>query len=346
LNLNQQILFLLSGLGAFNALLLSPYLLFTYRKKGTLSGMFLAILLLAIGLRAGKSVFLVFNPQLPLIYIQIGLSACFFIGPALYYFFRSAVGKVTQMPARWKWSWAALAGFMLIIGLVFPLPLRRDVWNAYIIKGIYLQWGLFLIATGIYLYRAKAFANWRGEREQFWMALYGGNCLICLIYVLAMFHIGYYISAPLSFTMLLFVILGFTRYKSVLHDELPKAPKKKIEDGTAQRWLQQLELLMKTGQLYKDPSLNLATLAGKINITTHQLSQLLNDNLGKSFATYINEYRIRTACEMIMRDRHLTFEAIGYEVGYNSKSTFYAAFKKVTDTTPALYKESFDNQSV
>jgi AraC-type DNA-binding domain-containing proteins len=92
--------------------------------------------------------------------------------------------------------------------------------------------------------------------------------------------------------------------------------------------------------LYKDPNLKLNDLAQHINISMHQLSQLLNDNLGKSFSTYINEYRIAEACKLITTNERLTFEAIGYEVGYNSKSTFYAAFRKIKDMTPALYKES------
>jgi AraC-like DNA-binding protein len=94
--------------------------------------------------------------------------------------------------------------------------------------------------------------------------------------------------------------------------------------------------------LYKDPNLKLNDLARGINISSHLLSQLLNDNLGKSFNTYINEYRIREACKLIEINHHLTFEAIGYEVGFNSKSTFYTAFKKIKDTTPALFKESIE----
>jgi YesN/AraC family two-component response regulator len=96
------------------------------------------------------------------------------------------------------------------------------------------------------------------------------------------------------------------------------------------------------GKLYKDPNLKLSDLAKKITISANLLSQLLNDNLGKSFSTYINEHRINEACKLISVNSPFTFEAIGYEVGYNSKSTFYAAFKKIKDTTPALFKESIE----
>ena len=79
-------------------------------------------------------------------------------------------------------------------------------------------------------------------------------------------------------------------------------------------------------------------IAKKVNISVHQLSQLLNENLGKSFPLYINEYRIAKACGMIQSNTSLTLEAIGYECGFNSKSTFYTTFKKITGITPAQYK--------
>jgi len=93
-------------------------------------------------------------------------------------------------------------------------------------------------------------------------------------------------------------------------------------------------------ELYKNPNLKLSDLALKMNISAHQLSQLLNDNLGKSFSTYINEYRINEACEKIENGSYLKIEEIGYEVGFNSKSTFFSTFKKIMSTTPLLYKQS------
>nr|WP_307735084.1 helix-turn-helix domain-containing protein [Chitinophaga nivalis] len=123
-----------------------------------------------------------------------------------------------------------------------------------------------------------------------------------------------------------------------------KTEKKKIADTDAAAWIEKLGKIIHDKKFYQDPNIKLNDVAKEVKITSHQLSQLLNDNLGKSFSTYINEYRIQEACKLITTNTHLTFEAIGYEVGYNSKSTFYAAFRKVKDTTPALYKKSFDNQ--
>jgi AraC-like DNA-binding protein len=76
-----------------------------------------------------------------------------------------------------------------------------------------------------------------------------------------------------------------------------------------------------------------------VGSTSHQVSQVLNDNLGKSFSAYLKPFRIRHAQQAILTDDHLTLEAIGMEAGFGSKSAFYTAFKEVAGTTPAQYRK-------
>jgi AraC-like DNA-binding protein len=66
----------------------------------------------------------------------------------------------------------------------------------------------------------------------------------------------------------------------------------------------------------------------------------LNDKLGKGFTLYVNEHRIQEACRILSTDENLTIEAIGEEVGFNSKSTFFSAFKKLKGMTPAMYQQN------
>ncbi|MEQ3501016.1 hypothetical protein ABMY20_14760 [Tenacibaculum sp. SSH1-16] len=49
---------------------------------------------------------------------------------------------------------------------------------------------------------------------------------------------------------------------------------------------------MKEEELYKNTAIKLSDISVKIGVSSHKLSQFLNDNLGKSFATFLNEYRI------------------------------------------------------
>jgi AraC-like DNA-binding protein len=115
---------------------------------------------------------------------------------------------------------------------------------------------------------------------------------------------------------------------------------KKLNEDEAQLLVGKLEKLMQEKKIFKNPNLKLNDLAKEINVSGHQLSQLLNDNLDKNFTLFINEYRIKEACKILSTKTNLTIEAIGDEVGFNSKSTFYATFKKIKGMTPNLYQQN------
>ncbi|MFL9483403.1 helix-turn-helix domain-containing protein [Chitinophagaceae bacterium LWZ2-11] len=353
MNIGLQILFFISALGAFNGIVLSLYLFFV-KKRRSIAAILLYVLLLMLSIRVAKSVFLYFNPQLPKIYRQIGLSACFLIGPSLYYFFRSVLMKVSQVPKTWKWNWGIQLSVLVLTGILLPYETHPKIWNNIIAYVIYLQWMVYVVATGILLRKElKTFVvNISGlnDTEKFWVILFVSNSVIYLVYLLSLISVipVMYITGPVLFSFLLYFIVFFNLYGAKFEKpELSDKPeKRKIADPDAAIWIEKLERAVQDKKLYKDPNLKLSDVANSINISVHQLSQLLNDNLGRSFSTYINEYRIEEACKLIAADSRLTFEAIGYEVGYNSKSTFYSAFKKIKDTTPALYKESIESQQV
>jgi len=79
-------------------------------------------------------------------------------------------------------------------------------------------------------------------------------------------------------------------------------------------------------------------MAKRLAITTPKFSQLLNDNLNKSFSVFINEYRIEAAKKLLSSENPPKMDEIAEQCGFNSLSTFYSAFKKVTSSTPAKYK--------
>jgi len=118
-----------------------------------------------------------------------------------------------------------------------------------------------------------------------------------------------------------------------------KAKEKKFDDELATVLLEKLEKVMTENEIYKDPELKLSVLASKVGIPPYHLSALLNDHLELNFTSFINGYRIEQACRMLRTDHRLTLESIGYEVGFNSKSTFFAAFKKHTGMTPLAYEK-------
>ncbi|WP_197286331.1 helix-turn-helix domain-containing protein [Pedobacter sp. PACM 27299] len=92
-------------------------------------------------------------------------------------------------------------------------------------------------------------------------------------------------------------------------------------------------------ELFKNPNLKVSDLAKAINISSHQLSQILNESIEKNFTLFINEYRINEACKLLLSNTNLTIEAVADEVGFNTKSTFFAAFKKNKGATPSVYQQ-------
>ena len=90
---------------------------------------------------------------------------------------------------------------------------------------------------------------------------------------------------------------------------------------------------------YLEPELSMSSLAETLSISASHLSKLVNNHSGFSFSDYINSLRVEQAKKLLADPNfnNYTMVAIGLECGFNSRSTFYAAFKKFTATTPTEY---------
>lgn len=345
---SRELLFFFSALGAFNGLLLGLYFLLFARPKH-LSNYFLGALLISLSIRIGKSVFFYFEPDLAGIYLQIGLSMCVFIGPFLYFYFSALLRPEENIKKYWSYHFIPLVGLVVIIGVLYPFETNAEFWRFYVIDLIYKLWLVYLTLAGVVL-KPVLQKLWRREELlsslEIWMvSIFLGNAVIWIAYNTCGFTS--YILGALSFSFMLYLLILLFVFnknkKNMSYKSLPKYRDKKIEDVEASEYLVHLESIMQQEELYKNPNLKLPEVAAKLKMLPHRLSQLLNDNLGKSFPSFINEYRINAAQKMIVSNGNYSLEAIGYECGFNSKSTFYTAFKKVTGMTPAQFKqESLD----
>jgi AraC-like DNA-binding protein len=341
-------LFFISALGAFNGLVLGIYFLF-FSQRRKISNYFLGALLIALSLRIGKSVLYYFNSDLLQLYLQIGLSACWFIGPMVLYYIRAEKEQIKKVPRRWIWSILSLLIIIIGAGLIFPYQQHPAVWNKYIVQLIYTQWGIFLLLSVVEL---KDVIKKVGQPSRFkpfeiWLTTtLTINLIIFICYLSAMLghSKGVYISGALIFSVALYagglIFLHRRRRDDLFSSGQVKYANKKIKPDDAELMLSRLERVMTEKKVFKNPNLKLNDLANEINVSTHQLSQLLNDKLGKGFTLYVNEFRIQEACRILSTDENLTIEAIGEEVGFNSKSTFFSAFKKLKGMTPAMYQQS------
>jgi AraC-like DNA-binding protein len=95
-------------------------------------------------------------------------------------------------------------------------------------------------------------------------------------------------------------------------------------------------------KIYKDKDLNLFTFANRLQMPHREVSNVINKFANKNFNLFLNEFRIDEAKYLINNDSSDKFNLtwIAEEVGFNSRSTFFAAFKTISGTTPDKYKKS------
>jgi AraC-like DNA-binding protein len=97
-----------------------------------------------------------------------------------------------------------------------------------------------------------------------------------------------------------------------------------------------LRFLENTEKPYLNPKLSLPEVSSILDITTNNLSQVINEKTGLNFNDYINSYRVEEAKRILSSFEYqkLTIDAIAKKAGFNSRSPFYNAFKKHTGMTP------------
>ena len=112
---------------------------------------------------------------------------------------------------------------------------------------------------------------------------------------------------------------------------------------SAERAGEYLEILiryMETNTPYRDNGLTLNQLAEMVDITPHNLSEVLNTKLGQSFFDFVNTYRVDDVKKAIIdpTKRNFTLLALAFDAGFNSKTAFNTIFKKYTGKTPSEFR--------
>lgn len=118
---------------------------------------------------------------------------------------------------------------------------------------------------------------------------------------------------------------------------------KLLNDAELEFYKNELLKLMTEEEKYLDPELNLIKLANFLSISGHQLSYIINNGYGENFFHFINKFRVQKAQELLKKEGYdkLTILAVGYEAGFNSKTSFNTTFKKIAGCTPSQYRKKY-----
>ncbi|WP_298929151.1 helix-turn-helix domain-containing protein [uncultured Allomuricauda sp.] len=97
---------------------------------------------------------------------------------------------------------------------------------------------------------------------------------------------------------------------------------------------QKIQEAFENDKVYKNNAIGLNDLSQHISKDRYKVSQVLNEYLAKNFYSLLNHYRVKEAKDLLISQPFLSVKAVMYEVGFNSKTSFYSAFKKDTGLSP------------
>lgn len=196
----------------------------------------------------------------------------------------------------------------------------------------------------------------------YWLKYFFYGVLFQALTVLVMHLFESSVQFDIKYIMLLsvavfMIVSGYVSLKQpevksliVKPDNIPPAKKEykkaALKDEQIDELISRLKNILENEKLYLNPKLSLKDLSDKTDISTHNLTELINTQLDKSFYELINFYRIEEVKRLISEDSEKKFSllALAYEAGFSSKTSFNTIFKKFVSKTPSEYRNEILNR--
>lgn len=102
--------------------------------------------------------------------------------------------------------------------------------------------------------------------------------------------------------------------------------------------ISKLEHAMKAERAFAVEGITIKSMAVELDLTVHQLSEILNNHMGMNFNSYINRYRIEEAKKLLGEKPEMSIIEISGEVGFSSSSMFSTVFSKSEGISPREYR--------
>ena len=149
----------------------------------------------------------------------------------------------------------------------------------------------------------------------------------------------------------LFYFISFklvTKGKDILpKHEISKYKNSNLNAQLIEQYKTDLINAMETDKLFLNGKLSIQDVSNELNIPKQYISEVLNEHMNTNFQDFINEYRVEEFIKRLKNDHNNQFTLLGIatEVGFNSKSSFNAIFKKFKDVTPTQFKKNLAQNS-
>ncbi|MFP2995726.1 AraC family transcriptional regulator [Spongiivirga sp. MCCC 1A20706] len=221
----------------------------------------------------------------------------------------------------------------------------------------YAIWLVIMVMTFYAVYTFIIFTKKKaGYRETVWlkwfMSTYIGFVFFFFLYVfLVRFDFmeakyDYFIDAIITIFIIALAYFGFVQpevFKGAkpLKELIPftKYRKTGLTPLLSTELKNKLDGIMEDEKPYLNHDLRLNDVATLLNVSRNHASQIINENYNLSFFDFVNKYRIDEAIRLLLNNEnvHLNITQIAYSSGFNSRASFYKAFKKFTDVSPTSY---------
>jgi AraC-like DNA-binding protein len=339
----DQLLFFFGAIGVFNSFVIGVYYLLTAERKHLPRIVFSAFLLI-LSLRVAKSLLYSFSSIEPIFILQSGPAFFLLIGPLFYAYVSSHLSTRAKAIRTIKLN--ALVGVSAMAGLLIVFPFRSHVdTNKDIILPLINAQLLIYIIASLWKIRSAIVDVKKIAVINLWLLALSTNLLL-LWAVFSFTSFTYFIIGSIIYSTLFYAYfilllknkkLRFDLFRRAIHQDLNSKLKRGGELKTA------LIASITQHRLFANPDLKLPDLAEHMDLSVHDLSRFLNDDLSITYPDFINSFRVEEAKRLLEMETVFTVEALGNNAGFRSKSAFYRAFRKHTGTTPGNYQASGRN---
>ncbi|WP_299253604.1 helix-turn-helix transcriptional regulator [uncultured Aquimarina sp.] len=336
----KHIELLLGSVGFIIALFFGLFLIIT-KEQRTSGNVFLAMYLLAISLRIGKSLFYNYFPIDPIIR-NVFLGLLLAIGPSLWFYAKRSflINEINNKRS----IFIQYAPWLLFVIFCWVIPNDDSVFSRIIFLGLLSHILLYGLYTLYWLFANKNQSNHKPYKVYYWLLFFTMLTIaMSLIQIGVFLRIVPYLSTAFLFSAIVLVLLIYAlRNPFLFKIENKKYANSSLTNQNIKVYLDQLTYLMDEEKLFLDPKITLTKLSNKIGITSKQLSQVINQSKNENYSQFIARHRITEAKRLLQLPEYQNYKisSIAYDCGFNSISSFNTAFKKITNTTAVQFRET------
>ena len=209
----------------------------------------------------------------------------------------------------------------------------------------------FAIGAGYALWFTRFVYGMRRQRnrfrfEMFFFALFAVMAVLVLVLGFsipymdpAIFYYSYSISIGLALMLVVAALVVFPEIRTDVSDRARLAYATSTLGGVnVDAKLRELERLMLDEKVFQNENLNLGMLAEMLELSSHQLSELINSRFGYGFSRYVREQRVEEAKRLLAGDDKSSVLSISLMTGFRSQSNFYSAFREITGEAPGNWR--------